>query len=199
MHEWLIEVAVAIINHQSSILTPWSEMALVGRIARPHGLRGQVIVNLHTDFPEERFRPGAEVFVERAGRVEPLTITSVRFQRERPVIALSGVDTMDDAEALAGHELRVPVDRLAALPDGVFYRHDPIGCRVATVAGEAIGVVSDVEGTMAGSRLVVESEDGEVLIPLAAEICTTIDPPSKRIVIDPPEGLIGANAKSSRP
>ena len=77
----------------------------------------------------------------------------------------------------------------------MFYRHDLIGCRVATTRGETIGIVSDVEGTMSGSRLVVEGPDGEVLIPLAAEICTTIDPASKRIVIDPPDGLIDANAR----
>ena len=53
----------------------WDEMAVVGRIARAHGIRGQVIVNLETDFPEERFQPGAELFVERgAGAVEPLTL-----------------------------------------------------------------------------------------------------------------------------
>jgi len=171
----------------------WSDMALVGRIARAHGIRGQVIVNLETDFPEERFQPGAELFIERAGRVEPLTITTVRFQGGRPVIGLRGVDSMNDAEALAGHELRVPIDRLAALPVGVFYRHDLIGCRVVGARGETIGVVRDVEGTMSGSRLVVDGSDGEVLIPLAAEICTTIDPEAKRIVIDPPEGLIDAN------
>ena len=173
----------------------WSEMAVVGRIARAHGIRGQVIVNLETDFPEERFQPGAELFVERGGRVEPITITTVRFQHERPVLGLRGVDTMNDAEALAGLELRVPIDRLTSLPAGMFYRHDLIGCRVATKTGETVGIVSDVEGTMAGSRLVVDGSAGEVLIPLAAEICTTIDPASKQIVIDPPEGLVDANAR----
>jgi len=173
----------------------WADMAVVGRIARAHGIRGQVIVNLHTDFPGERFQPGAELFVERAGRAEPLTITTVRFQGERPVIGLRGIETMTDAEALAGQELRVPVDRLAALPEGVFYRHDLVGCRVATTSGEAIGVVSDVEGTMSGSRLVVDGAEGEVLIPLVAAICTTIDPAAKRIVIDPPEGLVEANKR----
>jgi len=171
----------------------WSEMAVVGRIARAHGHRGQVIVNLETDFPEERFQPGAELFVERGGRIEPLTVTTVRFHRERPVIGLRGVDSIADAEALAGLELRVPVNALAALPQGVFYRHDLIGCRVETTSGAQIGVVSDVEGSMAGSRLVIDGAAGEVLIPLAAEICREIDPAGKRIVIDPPDGLVDLN------
>jgi 16S rRNA processing protein RimM len=171
-------------------------MALVGRIARPHGLRGQVIVNLDTDFPEERFQPGAELFVERGGRVEPLTITTVRFHRERPVIGFRGIDAIDDAETLAGLELRVPLAALAALPDGVFYRHDLIGCRVETTSGGTVGVVSDVEGSMSGSRLVIDGAAGEVLVPLAAEICREIDAAGKRIVIDPPEGLIDLNAKT---
>jgi 16S rRNA processing protein RimM len=97
---------------------PWDEMAAVGRIARAHGIRGQVIVSLQTDFPEERFQPGAELFIERNGTVQALTLTSVRFHRDRPVVGIAGIDTMNDAEALAGHELRVPVDRLARLPDG---------------------------------------------------------------------------------
>jgi 16S rRNA processing protein RimM len=170
-------------------------MAVVGRIARAHGLRGQVIVNVETDFPDERFRPGAELFVERGGRVEPLTITTVRFHRERPILGLDGVGTMDDAEALAGLELRVPLDWLAALPPGTFYRHDLIGCRVETTRGEVVGVVTDVEGTMAGSRLVIDGASGEVLVPLATEMCPEIDPAGKRIVIDPPPGLIELNAR----
>src|SRR4029079_4454471 len=112
-------------NPESRITNPeWDEMALVGRIARAHGNRGQVIVNLDTDFPEERFRPGTELFIERNGSIAPLRITTLRFHRERPVIGLEGVETMNDAEALAGHEMRVPVDRLTPLPPNTFYRHD---------------------------------------------------------------------------
>ena len=170
-------------------------MAVVGRIARAHGIRGQVIVNLETDFPDERFRPGAELFVERGGRVEPLTIATVRFHRERPILGLRGVETIGDAEAMAGLELRVPLDRLAALPPGTFYRHDLIGCRVETTRGEVVGVVTDVEGTMAGSRLVIDSASGEVLVPLATEICPEIDTAGKRIVINPPAGLMDVNRR----
>jgi 16S rRNA processing protein RimM len=171
----------------------WERMALVGLIARAHGNRGQVIVNPETDFPDERFRPGAVLFVERGGTVEPLTVTTVRFHRERPIIGIEGIDTMDAAEALAGCELRIPVDRLVPLPDGTFYRHDLVGCRVETAHGETVGTVTEIEGTLNGSRLVVSGKRGEVLIPLVGRICTTIEPAAKRIVIDPPAGLLELN------
>ena len=169
-------------------------MALVGRIVRAHGIRGQVVVNPETDFPDARFRPGAELFVERNGRVQALRLTSVRFQHDRPVIGIEGVDTINDAEQFAGCELRVPVADLAQLPQGTFYRHDLIGCRVETAAGDAIGVVNDVEGTLGGSRLIVDGAGGEIQIPLAIEICTTIDVERKRIVVNAPEGLLDLNA-----
>jgi 16S rRNA processing protein RimM len=174
----------------------WDAMALVGRIARAHGIRGQVIVNADTDFPGERFRPGAGLFMKRAnGRVESITLTTVRFHRDRPVVGIDGVDDMNAASALAGAELRVPVASLTALPQGTFYRHDLIGCVVETENGARVGVVADVEGTLGGSRLVIGTERGEVLVPLATEICTTIDPAGKRIVIAPPGGLLEANLK----
>jgi len=169
-------------------------MAVVGQIARAHGNRGQVILNAETDFPGERFQPGAELFVERGGVVQRLTITTLRFQRDRPVVGIAGVETMNDAEALAGCELRVPADRLAALPDGTFYRHDLVGCRVETSGGEPVGVVQGVEGTLDRSRLVIEGARGEVLVPLVPEICTTIDVPGRRIVIEPPDGLLDLNS-----
>ncbi len=172
-------------------------MALVGRIARAHGHRGQVIVNSETDFPDERFQPGAELFIERRGAIEALRLTTVRFQNGRPVVGLTGVETMNDAQALAGLELRVPLETLRTLPDGTFYRHDLIGCRVETSSGTPVGIVEDVEGGAGGSRLIVADAGGrgEVQIPLVADICPVIDPAAKRIVVDPPEGLLEANAR----
>jgi 16S rRNA processing protein RimM len=171
-------------------------MAVVGRVARTHGIRGQVVINVETDFPHERFREGAEVFVRRDGIVEPLTIATVHFHRERPVVGIRGMD-MDSAMEIVGAELRVPVEWLASLPEGTFYRHELIGCRVHTSDGDLVGTVTDVEGTMGGSRLVVESSRGEVLVPLAAEFCVTVDPEDKRIVIRPPEGLLDLNQRST--
>jgi 16S rRNA processing protein RimM len=172
----------------------WDAMALVGRIARAHGIKGQVIVNLETDFPEARFRPGATLFTTRGGQVEAKTLTTVRFQNGRPVIGIQGVETMTDAEQLAGLELRVPVEELPPLPAGTFYHHELVGCRVATAAGAHVGTVEAVEGTMGGSRLVVAGAKGEILIPLVTDICRTIDVAGKQIVIEPPEGLLDLNA-----
>ncbi len=168
---------------------------LVGRIARAHGNRGQVIVNLDTDFPEARFAVGQVLHVGVGERLEPKRIESVRFHQGRPVIALEGVDSMNDAEALAGAELKIPAAELAPLPEGTFYHHDLVGCEVRDRSARVIGRVTGVEGTMERSRLVVEGPKGEdVLIPMVAEICVTIDPASRVIVIDPPEGLIDLNA-----
>jgi len=171
----------------------WQDMAVVGTIARAHGNRGQVIVNPDTDFPEQRFRPGAELFVERNGRVEPIALTAVRFQHDRPVIAIDGVVTMDDAEALAGLELRVPRERLAVLPSGMYYHHDLVGCLVETGDGSMVGTVTAVDASGGNSRLVVAGMRGEVLIPFAADICRTIDVAAKRIVVTLPDGLLELN------
>ena len=118
----------------------WDEMALVGRIARTHGIHGHVIVNLETDFPERRFRTGAVLHVQRDGQAEPLTITSVRFHQGRPILGCDGIDTMTEAERIVGLELRIPPAALSALPPDTFYRHDLIGCAVATNWRQAGGV-----------------------------------------------------------
>lgn len=173
----------------------WDSLALVGRVARPHGLRGHVFVNAETDFPEQRFATGAEVFVRRAGEVVGLRITSVRFQRGRPVIGLAGIDTIEAAGALVNAELRVPIASLAALPTGAYYRHDLVGCRVERLDGTPVGVVADVEVAAGISRLVIDLGGASALVPLAQDICPVVDPVGKRIVIDPPSGLLEVNAR----
>ena len=173
-----------------------NDFLLVGRVARAHGNRGQVIVNLETDFPDARFAVGEVLHVGIGGRVEARRIESVRFHQGRPVIALEGVDSMDAAEQLAGAELKVPAADLDPLPEGTFYHHDLIGCQVRESGGRVIGQVTAVEGTMERSRLVVVGADAkEVLIPLVAEICVEVNPASRVIVVDPPEGLLDLNAK----
>ena len=171
----------------------WDDLIVVARVARPHGRRGEVILNLETDFPEERFRPGNRLLVRRGALIAPLVIRSVWFMRDRPVVGFDGVESIDDAEALAGIELRIPAEQLAALPPGMFYHHDLLGCRVETTSGAVVGEVVGVEGRGAASRLVVRTPRGEDLIPLVDEMCPIIDPPARRIVVAAPDGLLGLN------
>jgi 16S rRNA processing protein RimM len=96
---------------------------------------------------------------------------------------------MNDAEALAGAELKMPAEALGALPANTFYRHDLVGCDVKDTAGRAIGRVTGVEGPMEQSRLVVAGAKGELLIPMAEGICVRVDTTAKTIVVDPPDGL----------
>lgn len=164
---------------------------LVGVVARAYGNRGEVIVNPESDFPEERFRADRRLFVRtRDGRVSALTIATVRFQKERPVVGFAGVGTMNEAEALAGAELKVPESEIAVLPDRLFYRHELVGCEVATRDGRVVGRVTAVEGPIDRSRLVVGPAGKEILIPLVDEICVSVDTIGRRILIDPPEGLL---------
>jgi 16S rRNA processing protein RimM len=167
-----------------------SDLLLVGRVARAHGNKGQVIVNPETDFPEDRFAAGNTLVVEHAGTTTARRIASVRFQQGRPIIALDGIETMNDAEALAGADLKMPASSIAPLPGGTFYRHDLVGCEVKDTAGTTIGRVTDVEGSMEQSRLVVASKGGEVLIPMVDGICISVDTAARTIVVDPPDGLL---------
>ena len=172
-----------------------TDLVLVGRVARAHGNKGHVIVNPETDFPDERFRVGEVVLVGPSETAR--AIRHARFHQGRPVIALEGIDTMNDAEALAGAELKVPAPAAGGLPEGTFYHYDLVGCRVSDTAGRPIGVVSKVEGTMEMSRLVVAGEKGEVLIPLVADICVRIDVAGQMIVVDPPAGLVELNERGT--
>ena len=166
------------------------ELLLVGRVARAHGNKGQVIVNPDTDFPAERFAVGNSVVVEHAGTSTTRRIASVRFQQGRPIIALEGIETMDDAEALAGAALMMPASELGPLPGRTYYRHDLVGCEVKDTAGRSIGRVTGVEGPLEQSRLVVAAGTGEALIPMVEGICVSVDTAARVIVVDPPEGLL---------
>jgi 16S rRNA processing protein RimM len=173
-------------------------MVLVGTVARPHGVRGDVVVNPATDFVDERFALGSVLWTRIDGVVEQLKVTRALLGGKRPVVGFEAASSVKDAERLAGAELRVPEEYLAELEPGAYYLHQLTGCRVETAAGETLGEVVRVDGGTGASVLVVEGPGGEVLIPFAVSLCPTIDVGGRRIVVDAPAGLLEVNERSPR-
>ena len=173
-------------------------MVTVGRIVRPHGHRGSVVVAPETDFAAERFKAGAELFWRRGEDAAESTvrIAESREHQGRWVVALEGVTSMNEAETLRGIELKVPADARHPLEAGAYYVHDLEGCTVVTSSGVSVGRVAGVQfGSGAPLLQIVDERGGEVLVPMVEGICREIDPDGKRIVIDPPAGLIGLNSR----
>jgi 16S rRNA processing protein RimM len=168
-------------------------LVLVGTIARTHGLRGGVIVNPDTDFAAERFRAGEVLLVgplDAPASGVPRRILEARFHQGRPVIRLEGIESITDAEGLAGCALHMPASALGSLPERTYYRHDLVGCEVRDTAGAPVGRVTRVEGTLERSYLVVPRPGGEVMIPMVDGICVSVDIAARLVVVDPPEGLL---------
>src|SRR5688500_9401049 len=176
----------------------WGDMVVVGRIARPHGIRGHVFVNPETDFVEDRFAPGATFWTRSDRGDEQLTVKSARIQGGRPVVAFEGVGSIDEVERLAGLELRVPEETLRPLDRGTYYQHQLIGCVVETTGGERVGVVTRVDGGIGGALLAVEGARGEILVPFAVDICVDVDVEAKTIRLEAPEGLLELNERRNR-
>lgn len=175
-------------------MTPrWDDMVVVGRIARPHGLSGHLVVAPQSDFAEERFRPGQVVYVEVAGATSALTISAARFHQGRAIVAFEGVTSIEAAEAIGRGDVRIAPADQGALPAGVYFHHQLEGCVVSTTDGTVVGEVVRVDGAVGSSLLVVRRGSGEVLVPLASEICVEVEPAARRIVIAPPEGLLDLN------
>jgi 16S rRNA processing protein RimM len=164
-------------------------MVTVGRVVRPQGRRGEVVVESETDFAAQRFAPGARLWASKGGVVSEVDVVSSWPHQERWVLGFAGATSIDDAETWRGAELRVPVEALQPLGPGAFYVHDLVGCRVETLAGTLVGEVTrvDLEGT---TLLAVKGNGREVLVPLAESICREVDIAAKVIRIDPPEGLL---------
>ena len=171
-------------------------MVAVGRIVRPHGIRGQVVIEPETDFGEDRFAAGSTLYARRGDEVEALTVENGRAHDGRWVVGFAGVGSMEDAEAWRGQELRIPADAVHALGPNAFYVHDLVGCEVVTTTGEFVGVVTQVDLPGGPPMLVVGRE--AILVPFIDAICRQVDITQKRIEIDPPAGLMDVNVKTRR-
>lgn len=167
-------------------------MVVVGRIVRPQGHRGQVVVAPETDFPGRRYARGEVLYAQRNEGIVPLRVSASRPHQGRWVLEFEGLASMDAAETWRDAELRVPESTLPRLDAGAYWVHDLVGCQVVTVGGDLVGTVRKVD-LATGIPLLVLDEGSTALIPFVDAICRVVDTDGRRITIDPPEGLIDLN------
>jgi 16S rRNA processing protein RimM len=166
-------------------------MVLVGRLGRPHGLRGEVVILPETDFPELRFAEGATVFARTGTTVVALEIEHSRTHAGRPLVGFRGIETIEAIEALGRGDLKIPESALAPLPEGEYYWYQYIGAPVHTETGELVGTVVRVEPNGGSGMLVVQRGQEEVQVPLTPALCPVLRP--DLIVVRPPDGLLDLN------
>jgi len=167
------------------------DLVVVARVARTRGLRGEVIADLLTDFPERFDDLETLIAVAPDGSQRSLQIEEHWFQGRRIVFKFAGYDSVEAAKEFAGFELAIAASERVELAADQFYEWELKGCRVESIDGEFSGGVSAVMRTGGVEILVVENDSGrEFLIPMAREICVEIDVNTRLIRIDPPPGLL---------
>jgi 16S rRNA processing protein RimM len=168
------------------------ELVAVAHAVRTRGLRGEIVAESLTDFPE-RFE-GLERLIAIApdGKLSTLALEEHWFQGDRVILKFAGYDSIETASALVGYEFAVHESERVLLPEDEFYDWELAGCLVQSVEGEEIGLVREVMKTGGVELLVVDNAGTgrEHLIPLAEEICVEIDVKRKLIKVDAPEGLL---------
>ena len=167
-----------------------SELVIIARAVKPRGLKGEIVAELLTDFPE-RFEDVEElVLVSPGGERSTKRLEDYWFQNDRVVLKLSGYDDVETAKELVGFEFAVPESERFPLPADHYYDWELEGCTVK-VGGDTIGKVNSVLKTGGAEILVVADNSGkELLIPLVDSIVVEVDAERKTIVVDPPEGLL---------
>lgn len=177
---------------------------VVGRIVKSHGIRGEVVVDIRTDSPEERFATGSALATRTrrskgSSVPETLNVEAARNHSGRLLVRFAGVGSRDDADALRGVELLVDSDSFEPLDDDdEFYDHqlEGLDVRVENTGAASIGQVSEVLHTPAGEVLSITTlADGphagrEVLVPFIEQFVPTVDLAAGTVVITPPDGLL---------
>jgi 16S rRNA processing protein RimM len=179
------------------VSTERTDEVVVGRVGKPHGVRGEVTVELRTDEPERRFADGAVLRTGRPGggpapAHAALTVTSTRWHQDRLLVRFDELADRDAAEAARGLLLTttVSLDERPDDPDE-FYDHQLVGLHVVTTDGAAVGTVAEVLHSAAQDLLVVHREErDDALVPFVAALVPEVDLPARRIVVADLPGLL---------
>jgi 16S rRNA processing protein RimM len=165
-------------------------MLLVGIVRRPHGLLGEVSVEVATDFPQ-RFVPGLKLLWTRGTERRSLSLLSARPHGGRLLLSFKGVSSPEAARALSGGDLSVDENEAFPAPAGFFYSRELEGFQCVDASGRTLGVVRALEQTPAGPLLTLDTSAGkEELVPFVEEMVREIDRDRRRILLDLPEGLL---------
>jgi len=165
------------------------DLVAVARIVKPRGIKGELVAELLTDFPE-RFEGLENVqALTPGGETLDLKIEDHWFQNRRIVLKFAGYDSIEAGETLRDAEICVPESDAVELEDSEYFDWQLAGCRVETVEGRQLGDVAELMRT-GGTELLVVRGDKEYLIPFANSICVEVDIEKKVIRVDPPEGLL---------
>jgi 16S rRNA processing protein RimM len=166
------------------------DLVVIARAVRTHGLKGEIVAELLTDFPE-RFEDLEElILVSPSGDRNVVQLEDYWFQKDRVVLKLAGCDNVDSAKQFVGYEFAVEESERVPLEEDEFYDWELEGCTVK-VGDKSIGQVRSVMRTGGTEILVITDDSGkEQLVPLAAEIVVEIDKAARVILIDPPDGLL---------
>lgn len=169
----------------------------VARIDSTHGLRGEVSAKLCTDFPE-RFRELESIWVGPGGAPESAGLRRLegwRLHKGKVLLKFGGVCDVDQARALAGHDVWIERRHAMELPEDTYYQDDLLGLEVYDTHGVRIGEVEDILLTRGADVLMVRSDRGEILIPATSAICVEVDVEAGKLVVEVPEGLLEVNAR----
>ena len=153
------------------------EKVLIGKVGSPVGIKGEFRVNLYSQ-DSGNLKEGKVLLLEREGKSVSAAIEAVRYQKDKPVVRLEGIEDRNAAEDIRGMEISIMAADLEELPEGEHYVRDLIGCRVVDIAqgGAEIGVLADVIQNTAQSILDVRTPDGKsVLIPAVDAFLRSID------------------------
>lgn len=169
---------------------------VVGHIAKAHGTKGELFVWPLTDDPEDIFRDGSELLLgdvegELPDDAATVVVETARAFKRGLLVRLVGHESREDADTVVRRYLLVPADRVAPLNDDEAFYHELLGLAVETVDGVMVGKVREVFEAVPNDLLeVVDDSRRARLIPFTSRIVRTLDRDGRRIVIDPPEGLL---------